>query len=591
MLLATTAIEDTWGANEPIVFLGEWCRIYERKAVWSQREHRVVPNHWNAPGKLKNDHDYLKGLHDSILAKLAVGLNSLHGLDRSVRYWQTIFDPWLLTYVAVIWDRWECARVALDEVAEIETLVLDGVRTITGFLDYEDFISEIQSDTWNHALFLQILEFGSQHKGKVRVLPAPPNRLFEPHHIARTKGRKLSFKHQFAAAIDDLLGRLLPASKIVIFDSYFSIASLVKLSVRLRQVPRLHLRDFSWDAQQEPKSFNPGMRTALSRNIQSTLLPRNAFEDFLFRKLADDIPRVHVEGFSSIRARANDIKLSPRAIFTANAHWSNELFKLWVTEQVIRGAKYVTMEHGSGIPPAFSAMAFEEDTSDIKTSWARPFHSKHRQMPASKLTALTITSAGDNLAVIGFDMPRYGYRVEAAPKSDQVLTHCEMLCDLFAMLTPDVQRMFSIRPFPMAGKQGWSIRQRLVDRLGSARISIEPNYHKFLSRAKMIVCTYPQTTFSEAMTTGIPTMLMYPKAYWDTIPAMNETLEKLVAARIVSHDAASTAANINAVWHDPGNWWNSPQTSAARKAFRDNALAMDRDWLDKWASFIEAAAT
>ena len=38
MLLVTTALEDTWGTDEEILFLGEWCKLYDRKSMWCNRK-------------------------------------------------------------------------------------------------------------------------------------------------------------------------------------------------------------------------------------------------------------------------------------------------------------------------------------------------------------------------------------------------------------------------------------------------------------------------------------------------------------------------------------------------------------------------
>ena len=34
-ILVTTAIEEIWGKDEEILFLGEWCKKYNRKKIWS----------------------------------------------------------------------------------------------------------------------------------------------------------------------------------------------------------------------------------------------------------------------------------------------------------------------------------------------------------------------------------------------------------------------------------------------------------------------------------------------------------------------------------------------------------------------------
>lgn len=34
--LITTADERTWKFDRPVLFLGEWCRLYDRRHVWQQ---------------------------------------------------------------------------------------------------------------------------------------------------------------------------------------------------------------------------------------------------------------------------------------------------------------------------------------------------------------------------------------------------------------------------------------------------------------------------------------------------------------------------------------------------------------------------
>ena len=99
-----------------------------------------------------------------------------------------------------------------------------------------------------------------------------------------------------------------------------------------------------------------------------------------------------------------------------------------------------------------------------------------------------------------------------------------MVCEFYSLLTTTIQSHFIVKPFP---DRGWNTRQRFIDKLGKERVSDEPNYYRFLERAKVIVCTYPQTTFAEAMASGIPTILLYPADHWETIPQLDTLLETL----------------------------------------------------------------
>ena len=76
--LVTTAIEDTWPKNgEPILFLGEWCRLYGRKNQWEKLDAVVAPYHWDDREKLYLDYQYLNELYEILLV-----LSITHGCSR-----------------------------------------------------------------------------------------------------------------------------------------------------------------------------------------------------------------------------------------------------------------------------------------------------------------------------------------------------------------------------------------------------------------------------------------------------------------------------------------------------------------------------
>ena len=53
-LLATTALESTWGSKEELVFLGEWCKKFSRERAYKNRIYTVLNYHWLDRNKIKN---------------------------------------------------------------------------------------------------------------------------------------------------------------------------------------------------------------------------------------------------------------------------------------------------------------------------------------------------------------------------------------------------------------------------------------------------------------------------------------------------------------------------------------------------------
>jgi len=57
--LVTTADERTWPKDRPILFLGEWCRLYNRRHVWSKLDAIVADPYGVEIEKKNRDKAYL----------------------------------------------------------------------------------------------------------------------------------------------------------------------------------------------------------------------------------------------------------------------------------------------------------------------------------------------------------------------------------------------------------------------------------------------------------------------------------------------------------------------------------------------------
>ena len=102
----------------------------------------------------------------------------------------------------------------------------------------------------------------------------------------------------------------------------------------------------------------------------------------------------------------------------------------------------------------------------------------------------------------------------------------------------------------------------------------------------MIVCTYPQTTFSEAMHSNIPTILLYSEKYWPLHPQFDDLIEQLKLNKIIFTDPHEAAEHINTVWDDPDQWWQDPSTQKAVNYFFEMTGRVNDDWVDEWVGFL-----
>jgi putative transferase (TIGR04331 family) len=581
-LLATTALEWSWGEGEPLVFLGEWCRRHERSACWRSREHVVVRNHWDDRSKLHRDYSYLKILHDDLVGELARLLARLHGLERSKRYWQTLLDPWLARYLGVVFDRWESVRVAFEEHDCSQSIARTGWPR-PPLRDHFQFLEAVTSDEWNHDLYADILRFEYAERCALRS-PSAGAGLRSDDAPVHGGPNWLKWRRAVAGRIDSLCGLLSQSNQIAFIQSYFPLSSLARLNLCLGQLPVPRLGEFVWPNASLVRLAHADAE--LRAQIALQRKPTCRFESFLHERIRTDLLQVIVESFAWMGDRAAAIRSRPKVIFSASAHWFNDLFKRWLAERVREGAVFVAMEHGGSIPPRFSAMTFEEDVSDVRTTWAVPYHPKHVRLPPNRMVGRRSRRArGRQLMIVGSESPRYAYDLSSTPIGGQTLVGFEYVCRLHDALEERVRSAFLVKPYP---DLGWRLHERFAERLGAGKVCAFPDLDGALNLARVAVCTYPQTTFSQAMTCGAPTLLVYPRHLWETVPQFDGLIEALQAAQIVFFDPEAAASHINQIWSEPQAWWNSATVREARRRFEMEALDMRADWSTPWLEFARS---
>ena len=126
MFLVLTADQRFWKTDGKILFLGEWCRLYREKSIWSNLDAEILPFHWDDREKFRQDYGYANELHEKYLIQFTRELNQLHGVNYSIRYWRTIIGPWLNFFIGVFYDRF----LSIDQVAKSNQVSLTWIPSL-----------------------------------------------------------------------------------------------------------------------------------------------------------------------------------------------------------------------------------------------------------------------------------------------------------------------------------------------------------------------------------------------------------------------------------------------------------------------------
>ncbi len=158
-LLVTTPLEVTWGSNEEIVFLGEWCKLYGNEQQWKNRNSSVVEYHWTDRNKAFNDFQYIIKLYTFLINELTSDYNKRYKINYSSKEYSIIFGHWLIQFIVVVFDRWNSINYALKEFNNLETIALDFNKDNFIPSDTAEATDFFIRDSWNHVLISEIIDF------------------------------------------------------------------------------------------------------------------------------------------------------------------------------------------------------------------------------------------------------------------------------------------------------------------------------------------------------------------------------------------------------------------------------------------------
>lgn len=573
-LLITTALDDTWLKNQHFhrIFLTEACCLFSQRDKWVHLEREIVPYHWNDRKKLKADHDNLKILYERILILLSENLNHVNNTNESVDYWRIIIGPWLINYISVIFDRWETIGRAFIDGKFLTTVDLPNNHRNIVAKDFDDFIRIIQTDEWNFQIYHRIISHRYFNQVTFKQIH---QFLFNKLNKFNSNSHKKNLKHRTLLFADRLLKIFSPNPEVLIYEGYFSPISLAKLSFKLRQTPRMYLKEFSYNFSAE---YDSKYRSEIYFKTND-----DKFVSFFLDNISLDIPIAYLEAYKEINKFVNQIPLKPKKIVTANAYWGNDVFKFWLAMQKKYNKKIIISHHGGSLPPLFDTFSHEENIANIVVTWFKPYHNKHVQLPPNKLCGRSnFNNTGKYCSLLGFESPRFGYRVTSGPITNRVLDCYNKNIEFCEALSPHIQSLLKVRPYP---DMGWQTELRFKEKLGASKID-SGSYKTFVRNSRLLVCTYPQTTFSEGIFSGKPVILVYIPDFNETIEEAAELIDILIKAKIVFNDSLEAANHVNRYWDKLEEWWDSQEVVYARQKFHDFALNVDEKWVNKWVDFF-----
>lgn len=557
--LVTTALEDTWPSEDvPVLFLGEWCRLYDRKSVWGKLDAIVAPYHWDDRQKLHKDYLYLQVLYEELLKELATQLNKLHGVNYSVRYWRILVGEWLGYFIQMLFDRWAMLQQSLlnYEISGVRLLSERDVALVPN--DMAEFCALFTSDAWNEMIYGHILSWIGVPVERIDLLSRASNKDVRPINSARRLKRGL------AIIANQISGALCRDTEHFFISSYLGISQDLLLQAKLGQLPKF------WRKVDVPVSvFDREAR-------QWSLAPTQEDDDFpsLARKLIQSqIPTSYVEGYRDLISLTNNLlwPKQPKTIFTSNSFSSDDVFKAWAAKKVESGTPLIVGQHGGNY--GIGLWSFAEDheiaISDcyLTWGWSEP---KNAITPIGNLKGFgkkMIADKADIALLVEMTVPRYSYHMYSATvAAGQWLTYFEDQCRFVQALPAGLREHLVVRIYPQ--DYGFSQRERWQKRFSDIRLDdSEQPIEGLLKKTRIFIGTYNATSFLESLSLNIPTLIFWNPKHWELRESAYPFFEKLKSVGIFHETPESAARHMSAIWNDISAWWGSVEVQSVREDF------------------------
>jgi len=403
MFLITTADQRFWKTDEPILFLGEWCKIYSQRHIWEKLPYEVLPYHWDDRKKLYQDYLYLDKLYEETLQQMTILLNKIHGVHHSVRYWRIIIGPWLSYFIAVLYDRYQSILTAIESKKVTNTLIYEYEPIEWLPQIFSEFSNWAENDdAYNHYLYGRIIEYTNM---------LPFDVIHEKSKFVNYTGniKQEQFKKKLKMLVEDVFRFVSNHyNKIIFVGSSLNKWDLTKLCLLLGQLPHLYRRDKSIPKQE------------IDFNLRESFIhmtSEDEFEKLLVKMIKEQIPSIYVEGYDNMKfISLKAFPRKPKIIFTSTSFNAYEAFKFWSAHNVELGSKFVGTQHGghygTGLWSSSEDHQLKIYDKFYTWGWEKDNYGNTKPLSAAKFNQVkkkVRPKRGGRLLMILGALPRYSY--------------------------------------------------------------------------------------------------------------------------------------------------------------------------------------
>lgn len=542
---------------EEILYLGAWCNKKIPSDDKAFNNVTVLEYHWSNKQKYNDDYDYLTLLYERYLIVLSEKLNKVHQTEKSPRYWRIIIGPWLRHFIDVMFDRYECIRIAKEHGKITDTLSVEFEEKSLAPEDFDDFYKKIYDDRWNELIFSIC--------GRELKLPTNANANANYHYFPDREvlNPKLKIKNLVKRLLRALQSFYIGGVKNVFVDMNLSLWTIVKINLAAGQLPIFVA----------PKvNINLAPVDLHIRNQIKLIGGSKDFEMFIEKWFHFFIPRNYLEAFSEFKDQSLSIyPQKPCKIITSNGYQANEAFKIFAAEMSEQNKHFYIFQHGGNYGFA-ERIQMEEHQIKVADKfyawgWSRRNYKNIHQMPPIKLLSQPIKRKKNiNVTIVLGSVPEYFYASYSCTFGPEYEKSIHSIANFIKHFSKNILQNTVICPMHDSWSNNRKIREKISDLEGSVK-KINGDFRREIKRTKLAIVTYNGTSLLETLYSNIPTIVVWNPQFFRIREDAQHLLDQLSSAGVFYTDYNSARLHLESVYDSPEKWWDSNAVQKARQCF------------------------
>lgn len=529
-----------WGLNDT--------EIFDKK-----KNKKILNSYQLNPSDLSQTYFFLENFYYKTIRKISINLNRIHKTNLNYKYWAILLSPWLQNYISVLYDRWKILSDLEKKKTNFIRLMCE--ESITPINNSNDFFALSQSNYFNQHIFEDILDFKKKENRK---------------NFYNIKNKKKSLFIYYLIKICKIL---FSTDKFKVKNFYLDVNFNKKKNIFLDILRKVYIKFVTKINNLAFKTYKYdfGLRTKITASISKN--KKRNFENYFYSRLFLDVPGEIIEGYNIHKnTRINLIK--SHYTYSMYSHFDNYSFKLYLAERKIKKDKIICLEHGGSFPHYRMNFNFEENFFDKKYTWYKKYFKNHKQFQNFNLFQkyLKEFDPGDKIIIFGSVTPRYLHKIIFSRTPSNILSKTKMIRSLFESMNNEQKKNVMFKPHPSNNSNLYINTLPEFEKIFGQEKLLFESVISTINKAKILICTTPETTFTECMLSNKPTILVYDSKIYKRHNICKKLINEMKKNKIIFFNTQEASKHLNRIYQDPYKWYNSAKIKNLRKKFLNEAV-------------------